>query len=80
MRISLPHPSTLTSPLPSHLRSSPPTRFKTATNNTTTQQAADSELLEESGSRRKWRLDYTARWNFWKVSGVCENRCVDLCV
>lgn len=36
--------------------------------------AADAELLEEDGPRRKWRLDYTARWNFWRVSGVCENR------
>ena len=43
-------------------------------------QAADAELLEEDGARRKWRLDYTARWNFWKVSGVCENRWVgELC-
>eukprot|EP00775_Hariotina_reticulata_P001057 gene1057-1392_t len=23
---------------------------------------------------KKWRLDYRARWNFWRVSGVCENR------
>ena len=37
-------------------------------------QSADAELLEEDGPKRKWRLDYSARWNFWKVSGVCENR------
>ncbi len=23
---------------------------------------------------RRWRLDYRARWKFWKVGGVCDNR------
>eukprot|EP00879_Flechtneria_rotunda_P000595 GHRR01000704.1.p1 GENE.GHRR01000704.1~~GHRR01000704.1.p1 ORF type:complete len:449 (+),score=139.56 GHRR01000704.1:147-1493(+) len=35
---------------------------------------ASAELLEDNGPRRKWRLDYTARWTFWKVSGLCQNR------
>jgi hypothetical protein len=37
-------------------------------------QSASAELLEDEGPRRKWRLDYMARWSFWKVSGICENR------
>jgi hypothetical protein len=37
-------------------------------------QSASAELLEDEGPRRKWRLDYQARWSFWKVSGICENR------
>jgi hypothetical protein len=37
-------------------------------------EAADAELLEDNGAQKKWRLDYSARWSFWKVSGICENR------
>ncbi|KAG2490372.1 hypothetical protein HYH03_011174 [Edaphochlamys debaryana] len=37
-------------------------------------QSADAELVSEDGPRRRWRLDYRARWKFWKVGGVCENR------
>lgn len=25
---------------------------------------------------RRWQLDYKARWKFWKVSGVCDNRLI----
>jgi hypothetical protein len=39
-------------------------------------QAADAELLETTGPLKKFKLNYTARWKFWKVSGVCENRWV----
>ncbi|GLI64130.1 hypothetical protein VaNZ11_007311 [Volvox africanus] len=37
-------------------------------------EAAAAELVSEDGPVRKWRLDYRARWKFWKIGGVCENR------
>ncbi|KAG2429675.1 hypothetical protein HYH02_014013 [Chlamydomonas schloesseri] len=37
-------------------------------------ESANATLVSESGPVRRWRLDYRARWKFWKVSGVCENR------
>lgn len=37
-------------------------------------QACDSELLEARGGQSKYRLDYRTRWQFWKVSGVCDNK------
>ncbi|GLC44231.1 hypothetical protein PLESTB_000755200 [Pleodorina starrii] len=37
-------------------------------------ESANAELVSEEGAVRKWRLDYRARWSFWKVGGVCDNR------
>ncbi|KIZ00278.1 hypothetical protein MNEG_7685 [Monoraphidium neglectum] len=37
---------------------------------------ADSELLSEVGPVRTYRLDYLARWKFWKVSGTCTNKLI----
>ncbi|EFJ51787.1 hypothetical protein VOLCADRAFT_116300 [Volvox carteri f. nagariensis] len=37
-------------------------------------ESASAELVSEEGPVRKWRLDYRARWRFWKVGGVCDNR------
>lgn len=37
-------------------------------------QSASAELVSEEGPVRRWRLDYRARWKFWKVGGVCDNR------
>ncbi len=37
-------------------------------------ESATSKLIEEDGPRKKWLLDYEARWSFWKVSGVCTNK------
>ncbi|PNH06323.1 hypothetical protein TSOC_007293 [Tetrabaena socialis] len=36
--------------------------------------SATAELVSEEGPVRRWRLDYRARWKFWKVGGVCDNR------
>ncbi|KAF5836463.1 hypothetical protein DUNSADRAFT_5910 [Dunaliella salina] len=32
-----------------------------------------ARLLEQNGPRKKYELDYAAKWKFWKVSGVCQN-------
>ncbi|KXZ42158.1 hypothetical protein GPECTOR_194g326 [Gonium pectorale] len=37
-------------------------------------ESAKAELVSEDGPVRRWRLDYRARWKFWKVGGVCDNR------
>lgn len=57
---SLPASSYAALPLPSPLPALP--------------QSANAVLVSEQGPVRRWRLDYRARWKFWKVGGVCENR------
>lgn len=37
-------------------------------------ESATSQLVEQNGPIKKWRLDYKARWKFWKLNGVCDNR------
>lgn len=37
-------------------------------------EGARFKLLQEKGPWRRYELDYLARWKFWKVSGVCENK------
>jgi len=37
-------------------------------------QSADVSLISEEGPVRTYRLDYLARWSFWKVSGTCTNK------
>ncbi|KAG2429642.1 hypothetical protein HXX76_010871 [Chlamydomonas incerta] len=37
-------------------------------------ESANATLVSEEGPVRRWRLDYRARWKFWKVGGVCDNR------
>ncbi|GBF96358.1 hypothetical protein Rsub_09429 [Raphidocelis subcapitata] len=39
-------------------------------------ESADSSLLEEDGPVRRYRLDYRAKWSFWKVSGTCVNKLI----
>ncbi|GFH33175.1 uncharacterized protein HaLaN_32502, partial [Haematococcus lacustris] len=37
---------------------------------------ASSTLIFEEGAKRRYTLDYQARWKFWRVTGVCENRLI----
>ncbi|GFH24750.1 uncharacterized protein HaLaN_22603 [Haematococcus lacustris] len=39
-------------------------------------EGASSTLILEEGAKRRYTLDYQARWKFWRVTGVCENRLI----
>ncbi|KAL6762039.1 hypothetical protein V8C86DRAFT_714844 [Haematococcus lacustris] len=39
-------------------------------------EGASSTLISEEGAKRRYTLDYQARWKFWRVTGVCENRLI----